>query len=164
MPSSRTINLFVFTTCAALIAGALYMQHSMGLTPCYLCITQRAFVILVGVIALIAFLHNPAETGQRRYGVLVVLSAISGAFFSIKQLWLQSLPEDRIPACGPPADYLFDAFPFQQALSMLLRGDGNCAKVQWALLGISIPGWVLAAFIGFIFVGFYQVLRGHCEC
>ena len=67
--------------------------------------------------------------------------------FSGKQLWLQSLPEDQVPACGPPADYLFEVLDFSEALSMLLQGDGNCAEVQWTLLGISIPGWTLLGFV-----------------
>ena len=159
LPTSRTINLLIFLGCSAIIAAALYMQHFMGLEPCYLCITQRVFFIAIGVIGLLAFLHNPATTGRKIYGLLTALSAVIGGYFSGKQLWLQSLPEDQVPACGPPADYLFDAFPLQEALSMLLRGDGNCAKVQWTFLDISIPGWAMAAFVGLLIVGLYQFFR-----
>ena len=84
---------------------------------------------------------------------------MGGSFFSIKQLWLQGLPEDQVPACGPPVDYLFDAFSVSEAISMLLRGDGNCAEVQWQLLGLSMPGWVLVSFIGLAGVGLLQLLR-----
>ncbi len=159
MPSIRTVNLLVFLAGVGLILAALYFQHVLGLPPCYLCITQRVFVILVGVIGLLAFLHNPGRTGQRIYQGLIILSAATGGFFSGKQLWLQSLPEDQVPACGPPPDYLFNAFPFQEALSMLLRGDGNCAKIHWTLLDISMPGWVLMAFTGFIAVAILQIAR-----
>jgi len=131
----------------------------MELIPCYLCITQRAFFIGAGIFGLIAFLHNPAATGQRVYGLLVAVISAIGGFFAIKQLWLQSLPEDQVPACGPPADYLFDAFPLQEVIAMLLRGDGNCAKVQWTFLDITIPGWALVAFTGLILIGLYQAFR-----
>ena len=112
LPNNRTIGLAMAASCAGLIAVAVfYFQNRLGLEPCYLCITQRVFVIVVGVIFLVSALHNPAAGGQKIYAALAALAASAGGFFSIKQLWLQSLPEDQIPACGPPVDYLFDAFP-----------------------------------------------------
>ena len=42
---------------------------------------------------------------------------------------------------------------------MLLRGDGNCAEVQWQLMGLSMPGWVMVSFIGFAALGVVQFLR-----
>ena len=159
MPGSRALNLLIFIATATLIAVALFMQHKMGLEPCYLCIVQRVFVILTGLIALLAYLHNPGPAGRRIYAGLTSLSALAGAGFSIRQLWLQSLPEDLVPACGPPADYLFEAFPLVEVLPMLMRGDGNCAQVQWTLLGVSIPGYTLMAFTGLAVLGLWQLLR-----
>lgn len=155
----RTLNGIGALLCAGLIATALFMQHVMGLNPCYLCIVQRVFVIATGVILLTAVIHKPARRGQRIYALLGGLSAATGAGFSIRQLWLQGLPEDKVPACGPPADYLFDALPIFDAVSMLLRGDGNCAEVQWTLLGISIPGWTLAAFVSLALLCVWQIVR-----
>ena len=160
LPNNQTLSLSAAAVCAGLIAVAiLYFQNYLGLEPCYLCMTQRVFVIAVGVIFLAAGLHNPAATGQKIYAGLATLPALGGSFFSIKQLWLQGLPEDQVPACGPPVDYLFDAFSVSEAISMLLRGDGNCAEVQWQLLGISMPGWVLVSFIALAGVGLLQLLR-----
>ncbi|MCB1666813.1 MAG: disulfide bond formation protein B [Porticoccaceae bacterium] len=159
MPSTRIMNLLIFVSSAAIIATALYMQHVMELTPCYLCITQRVFFITIGALGLLAFLHNPKAAGSRIYATLTAFLSVAGGYFSGKQLWLQSLPEDQVPACGPPAEYLFEAFPLSEALSMLLRGDGNCAKVQWTFLDISIPGWALVAFVGFLVVAILQMLR-----
>jgi protein dithiol:quinone oxidoreductase len=148
------------SACAALIAIAVfYFQNHLGLEPCYLCITQRVFIIAVGVIFLAAGLHNPLVKGQKIYASLVAATATIGGYFSIKQLWLQNLPEDKVPTCGPPVDYLFDAFSASEAISMLLRGDGNCAEVQWQLMGLSMPGWVLLSFIGFAGVAVVQILR-----
>lgn len=156
MLKGRQTNLLIFLICSGLIATALYMQHVMELNPCYLCITQRAFVILTGIFALLALIHNH---GLKVYGCLIALSALGGSFFSGKQLWLQSLPEDKVPACGPPVEYLFDAFNFNEALSMLLRGDGNCAEVQWTFLNLSIPAWTLLCFLFLTLLGFSQVIR-----
>lgn len=159
IPSIRSLNLCLFLGATGLILVALYMQHQMELIPCYLCIVQRVFVMLTGFIALVAFLHNPIGIGQKIYAGATSLSALSGAGFSIRQLWLQHLPEDQVPACGPPADYLFDALPIAEALPMLLSGDGNCAEVQWTLFNLSIPAWTLLAFTTMALLSIYQLLR-----
>lgn len=159
MPASRHIFAVIALGCALLMTIALYMQYAMNLTPCYLCIVQRVFVIAAGAIALIAFLHNPYPVGIRIYGGLTALAAAGGSGFSIRQLWLQSLPEDQVPACGPPADYLFDSFAFAEVLPLLLKGDGNCAKVDWTFLGLSIAGWLLVCFVGMILLALSQVAR-----
>ncbi|MCZ6830643.1 MAG: disulfide bond formation protein B [Gammaproteobacteria bacterium] len=147
MSASRKVFLLILLLCVAMTATALTMEHVMGLQPCYLCITQRVFILLVAALALLAVVHDPGGGGHRVYSGLVGAAALGGSFFSGKQLWLQSLPEDQVPACGPPADYLFEVLDFSEALSMLLQGDGNCAEVQWTLLGISIPGWTLLGFV-----------------
>jgi disulfide bond formation protein DsbB len=144
---------------ALLLIAVFYFQNHLGLEPCYLCVTQRVFVALTGIIFLTAALHNPSFSGNKIYAGLSLLSAVTGAYFSAKQLWLQSLPEENIPSCGPPVEYLFDAFPMSEVLAMLLRGDGNCAKVQWEFLSISMPGWVLISFIILSLLGLYQLLR-----
>ncbi|WP_349678479.1 disulfide bond formation protein B, partial [Marinimicrobium sp. UBA4509] len=143
----------------AMMAVALYMEHAMGLEPCPLCVSQRIFVILVGVWALLAFLHHPGRIGRGIYAGLGVLSAVAGGAVSSRQLWLQSLPASEVPACGPGVDYILDTFPLLDALRVMLTGDGNCAEVAWSLFGISIPGWTL---IGFILLGLahlWQALR-----
>ena len=160
LPSYRLINLAQAVAGAALIVIAIvYFQNYLGLEPCYLCITQRVFVIAVAVICAIAALHNPGQKGQRTYAGLSIGTAALGGYSSGKQLWLQSLPEDQVPACGTPVDYLFDSFSASEAISMLLRGDGNCAEVQWQLLGLSMPAWVMLAFVGFAAAGLVQFLR-----
>jgi len=161
MPSRRQLHFVGAAFCAALLGVALYMEHVMGLTPCYLCIVQRVFVLLTGLVLLAAALHDPGRIGQRIYAGLGALSALLGGGFSTRQLWLQSLPADQVPACGPPADYLFDALPWADALGMLLRGDGNCAEIQWTLWGISIPGWTLMAFAALLALCLMQGLRRH---
>lgn len=159
VPSVRKTNLLIFIACTLMILAALYMQHVMGMNPCPLCITQRIFVILTGVIALIAALHNPALTGRRIYAVLGIISPILGACFAGRQLWLQSLPADQVPACGDMAlSYMLEVFPLMDALKLLLQGDGSCAHVD-KILGLSLALWTFIAFIGLAGVNLYQLLR-----
>tara|TARA_B110001452_G_scaffold103231_1_gene85667 strand:+ start:12862 stop:13356 length:495 start_codon:yes stop_codon:yes gene_type:complete len=159
-PSYRSTNLFAGLGCGVIIAIAVfYFQNYLGLEPCYLCMTQRFFVMAVGLVFMLAAVHNPTARGRSIYSLLVIIFSLGGAFFSVKQLWLQSLPEDQVPACGPPVEYLFDAFSASEAISMLLRGDGNCAEIQWQLLGLSMPAWVLVTFMLLTGLGLSQLLR-----
>lgn len=160
IPSYRSVNIAqALASIFLIVVAILYFENHLGLEPCYLCITQRFFVICIGLICAVAALHNPAQFGQRVYAALSILCAILGGYFSSKQLWLQSLPEDQVPACGIPIDYLLDSFSLSEAIAMLVRGDGNCAEVQWQLLGLSMPAWVLIGFIGFTLLGVMQFLR-----
>ena len=160
LPSYRMVNLAqAIASLMLIIIAVAYFENSLKLEPCYLCMTQRAFVIAIGIICAFAVVHNPTQRGQRIYATLSITMAIAGSYFSGKQLWLQSLPEDQLPACGIPVDYLFDSFSATEAIGMLLRGDGNCAEVQWQLMGLSMPGWVMVSFIGFATLGVMQFLR-----
>lgn len=158
MPSLRLTNMLIFLACTAMILAAAYMEHVLKMIPCSLCITQRAFVILTGILALIAFIHNPSVMGRRIYASLGILSALLGASFAGRQLWLQSLPEDLVPACGPGLAYIFEEFPFLEALKLLLQGDGNCAHVD-KIFGLSLAAWTLMAFIGLALTNLFQALR-----
>ena len=159
IPTTRTLYWLLFASCIFLMAVALYMEHQMNLEPCPLCILQRVMVIAAGFVALVAAVHNPMTLGIRVYGIgVAVLSALGGGL-AIRQLWLQSLPESEVPACGPGLDYLLDVFPITEVLTMVLAGDGSCAEIQWTFLGLSIPGWTLVGFIGLFALGIFQAAR-----
>ncbi|WP_331343939.1 disulfide bond formation protein B [Cellvibrio sp. UBA7661] len=158
IPGIRTTNLIIFITCTAMMLAAAYMEHVMKMVPCSLCITQRGFVVLTGIMALLAAIHNPATTGRRVYAALGIISPILGACFAGRQLWLQSLPADQVPACGPGLSYMFEVFPFMEAMKLLLQGDGNCAHVD-KILGVSLAAWTFIAFIGLAVVNLYQLIR-----
>lgn len=159
MPLSiRNTNLIIFLGCVFLILVGVYLEHVMKLAPCPLCITQRALIDGVGLLALIAFIHNPGVAGRRIYAFAAVATAIAGAAFAMRQLWLQSLPADQVPACGPDLAYMFEVFPFMEAFKMLLQGDGSCAEIH-KVLGLSIPTWTLGAFIGLAIINIFQAVR-----
>ena len=143
LKNPRVGNLIGLVVCIALIAFALYVQYVLGLEPCPLCIFQRIAVIGLGVIFALAALHNPGATGRRVYAVLVAMDAAVGAGVSGRHLWLQSLPPERVPACGPGLDYMLQSFPLGETLRTVLSGSGECAQVDWRFLGLAMPGWVL---------------------
>lgn len=144
----RLACLLGFFACAALMGYALYAQHVLALEPCPLCILQRYAVIATGLVFLAGAVHAPRAWGRRVYGGLAFVTASLGAGVASHHVWLQSLPPDQAPACGPGFDYLLDAFPLRKALSMIFQGSGDCTDVDWTLLGLSMPAWTLVAFVG----------------
>ena len=160
LPSYRNINLAqVFVSVLLMAIAVGYFEKSLNLEPCYLCMTQRAFIVAIGIICTLAVAHNPGKLGQRIYASLSISMVIIGSYFSGKQLLLQSLPDSEVPSCGIPVDYLFENFSLTEAITMLLQGDGNCAEVQWQLMGLSMPSWVMISFAGFGLLGVVQLLR-----
>lgn len=157
----RLVNLYIFLFCAALLGIAMYMEHVMMLEPCPLCITQRLFFIACGLVALIAFGHNPARRGQKIYGFTSAALALGGGAFAMRQIWLQNLPEDEVPACGPSLSYMMEVFPWQEVVATMFTGDGNCAEVSWRdpVIGMSIAQWSLVGFILLALVCVWQGLR-----
>lgn len=137
-------NWLGFASCVGMMAYALYAQHVLLLEPCNLCIFQRIAVIAMGVWFFTAALHrNASRTVSRTYGSLLGLSAAFGVAVAWRHLWIQSLPADQVPACGPSLDYLMDAFPLGEALRLVFFGSGRCAEIDWSLFGLSMPAWVL---------------------
>lgn len=151
----------VLAGCLCLIAFASYLQHVRHIEPCPLCILQRMAFIATGMTALVAVLHNPAGWGSRIYAGLMLITAGAGATVSGRQIWLQYHPPTSI-ACGPDLEFMLDSFPLTQALPMLFKGTGDCAKVEWTLLGLSIPEWAAISFAGIIVVSLALVVaRRH---
>lgn len=139
--------LLGFAGCMSLLGVGAFLQIVEGLEPCPLCISQRIAILLVGVVFLVAFLHNPERKGINLYAILGALTALGGSAISIRHIWIQHLPPDKVPECGPGLDYVFENFPLADTLKLMLTGSGDCAKVDWTLFGVSIPEWTLVAFL-----------------
>lgn len=150
------LRLFILLSIIGLLGFGYFLQYVKGLEPCPLCITQRFFFFLIAGLSIISFLHNPNALFSRLYSSVGIVFSLSGASFAMRQLYLQSLPDDQVPACGPSIEYIFNNFPITEALGILLRGDGNCAEVVWSFLGLSIPAWSLTAFLLFTIIWIFQ--------
>jgi disulfide bond formation protein DsbB len=153
----------VLLAVVSMLFARLYLQAYLGLEACPLCMTQRVFVVLWGSIAFIGALHNPRGFGIRLYAALCGLAAWAGAAVAARHVWLQHLPADQVPACGPSLDYMLDTLPWRDTLGIILAGDGNCAVIDWTFLGISIPEQTLVIFCVVILVCLWQALRDYPE-
>ena len=151
--------LVLVLCCAVLLGFALYNQYVDYLDPCPLCIFQRVIFLAMGVIALLAALHNPARTGQRVYAWLVAVTATIGALIAGRHIWLQNLPADQVPECGPGLNYMLENFPLKEVLSTVLMGSGSCAEVVWSFLGMSMPMWTLIWYVGLGLMTLWVVYR-----
>lgn len=155
----RLFFLFAFLVPVALLAVAFYMEYVMNLDPCPLCWLQRYAFMAVAIVGLAAVIHNPGDVGGRLYGAMLALFAGAGLGLAGRQLWLQSLPADEAPACGSSVDYMLEVFPLMEVLAIALKGTGDCAKVLWTFMGLSIPGWT-AIFFAVIVLASLAVVFG----
>jgi disulfide bond formation protein DsbB len=143
-----------FLVCAGMIGFALYLQHVQGQEPCPLCILQRVTWLALGGIFLVAAVHGPARTGAMVYGGLLFVAAGIGMGIAGRHVWLQHLPKDQVPACGPDLDFMLRQFPLSETLQKVLSGSGECAETGWTFFGLSIAGWSL---LWFVLIGAFVV-------
>lgn len=158
--SFRIAFLLGFVICVALLGYAVYEELYQSQVPCYLCVMQRVAFIWMGLFFLIGGLHSPRAGGRRTYVVLVLIGALFGIAMSVRQLWLQSLPADQVPACGASFGTLVamlqqGSMPLGRFVAVVLHGDGNCAAVTWRFLGLSMAGWTL---IWYVLLGVWALL------
>lgn len=135
-----------------LMSYAIYAERVLYLDPCPLCITQRMFYVGIGLFAFIGMLTMKVSWIQRLAAGLMALCAVGGIATAGRQVWLQHLPKDQVPECGPGLQYWLENEPWLQTLSLLFKGDGNCAEVVWTFMGFSMGEWSLAWFVGLLLV------------
>ena len=147
--------------CAALLGFGYYLQYARGLEPCPLCHVQRGFFYAVMAVFILAAVHGPRRTAGIVYGVLVALFAAGGAAAASRQVWLQHLPADKVPQCGPDLFFMLENFPLGTTLQKLIQGSGECAKVDWTFLSLSIAEWSLACFVALALYAAWLALRAR---
>ena len=139
----RAAGLAVFLACAGLLGYAYWLQYRDFLDPCPLCIFQRVAFILLGCIALVGAIHNPKSVGRNAYALLAAVAGLLGAMVAGRHIYLQSLPADQVPECGPGLEFMLSNMPLADALQKAFTGSGECADISWTFLGLSMPWWTL---------------------
>jgi disulfide bond formation protein DsbB len=119
---------------------------------------QRGFYFALLSIFLGAALHGPRKTASAVYGLLGLVFALGGVATAGRQVWLQHLPPDQIPKCGPDLYFMLDNFPISKTITNLFRGSGECAEVTWRFVGLSIAEWSLVWFVIFAALSLWAIL------
>lgn len=134
---------------AFLLTAAEVFMHVQFMEPCLLCVSQQLAFFSIGLTAAIALVIKPSTIAPP---VITGLLSLAGGALAIRQLWLQNLPEAEVPACGASFEYLVDVLPLSELIAAMLSGSGECAEVDWTLLGLSMAGWALIAFVVFLVI------------
>ena len=157
----RSIYAFICLACIGLVAEAVFhMQDYLGLDPCPMCILSRYTFIAIALVALVGAIHGPARTGARIYSSLIALLALVGIGISARHSYLQHFPP-KLESCGTDLEFLVSNLPLSQALPKIFQGTGSCSKVEWKLLGLSIPEWAGVWFLVFAVLALWIAFRGR---
>ncbi len=150
--------LLGFAFCACLLATAYYFEYYLFMEPCPLCMVQRLATLLIGLGFLAAYVLDEYRWPTRIALAFVIASAIFGYFTADHHIYLQNLPPEEVPACGPSFDYLMETLPMSELFQIMLQGNGNCAEVSWMMLGKSMPEWTRIAFFWFAVAGGFSLI------
>jgi protein dithiol:quinone oxidoreductase len=146
MKNDRLLFALPALAAAGLLAFGYYLQYFQDQDPCPLCLVQRGFYYALVAIFGLAALHRPRRIGAALYCGAALLAALGGGAVAGRQVWLQHLPADKVPACGPDLFFMLKNLPLSRTLDKLFAGSGQCAEVNWKFLGFSIAEWSLAWF------------------
>ena len=159
--SNRWLYLAGALFAAGLIGFALFLQYVKHQDPCPLCMVQRVVFIAMLAVFVLAALHGPKRIGRRIYAVFITLLAISGIGVAGRHIWIQNLPKDQVPACGPGLDYMLETMPMSDVLKQLMHGSGECAAKGWTFLSLGIPEWSLLCYLALgvwaVFIGLRNI-------
>jgi disulfide bond formation protein DsbB len=143
MVSRRAGNALGAAACVAALAFAFYSQYGLGLVPCHLCIFQRVTVAALGIVFVLAALASRPGARGAVFAALIALTGLATIATSGRHVWIQMQPEGSIPACGADLAFMLDLFPLTEVILKVFKAGGECAKIDWSLLGLSMPAWVL---------------------
>ena len=149
----QKINLACALICAGMLGYALYATKYLGFEPCPLCMFQRVCIGALGLVFLIAALHRVRFHGAIVYGGFIFVAAAAATWVAGRHVWIQQQPPGTVPACGAPLDNLLQMFPLLEVIRKVMTGGGECGTIDWTMLGVSMPGWVLIAAVTLGLVG-----------
>src|SRR3954447_19054696 len=149
----RKINLLCALVCAGMLGYAIYAEKVLGYLPCPLCMFQRVCIAALGIVFLIAGLHRVRGVGAKFYALLVFLGAGAAIWVSGRHVWVQAQPPGTVPACGAPLDSLLQMFPLLEVVRKVMTGGGECGTIDWRLLGLTMPMWVLISSTLLLLIG-----------
>lgn len=156
LASSRFLFLMASIAAALALGISTYLEYSVGLTPCSLCVLQRLCLMLFLTNSLVACVHGPGQRGSLFYGVAGLVFATGGMALAWRQVLMQSHSFEPFSDCIAQPK-LMDSW--WCALHRVLDGAVDCANITWTLFDLSIPEWSLLFFLAVSSAMTYLLLR-----
>jgi len=143
-PGPRPVFAAFAVVSIALLAAAVAVQFLKDQPPCPLCVLQRAGFLLVGLIAVVAAIHQPRGRGAAGYCAALALAALAGLGVALRHVWVLYHPKF---GCGIDAlEQIVNGWPTAKLLPWLFHASGECAERHEPLLGLQVPEWSLIWF------------------
>ena len=146
MIAKRWYWLGLISSSALIAVAYFYFQLQKGLDPCPLCMFQRACLVGVGIMCLLGILIKPKKIASKLIAFTISVFSLLGLAIAGRQVWLQYLPADQVPECGPGLEFMMETFPLTEMIQSVFQGSGECAEVQWQFLSFSMPEWMVLVF------------------
>lgn len=141
---------------ASILFAYFYLENTLYLAPCPLCMMQRLAFFLIGTFFILSAFAPLQKTGINtliRIGKYI--SIFLGIGLAARHLHIQSLPADQIPACGLDFYGLMNTHSWAKGLWVAMQGSGDCATPdRW--LGVRIPVWSMWLYIFYLFIAVFS--------
>jgi disulfide bond formation protein DsbB len=99
--------------------------------------------------------------GGRVYGFLTLVAGATGFGIAARHTYIQYWPPADSASCGAGLNMMLQTQPFLHVLKVVLYGTGECAQIDWTLLGLSLPGWSAIGFVGLMALALWVGLTGR---
>jgi disulfide bond formation protein DsbB len=142
--------------CAAAAAFSLGVTGWLQLNPCHLCIFQRLLLMLMALMAVVAWLRAP--WGLLATGGFAVL-ALSGTITAAYQSWLQLQPPGSLSCIGAEMGPIERLVEWLGGLwPALFMASGFCEDAELVILGLSLANWALLLFSVLLGVAIWRLM------
>jgi disulfide bond formation protein DsbB len=156
---SRSLFFTLFIAGALALGVSYYLEYTVGLKPCGLCLLQRLCLALLTGVCLIGAVHGPGRGGWLLFCLVWLCSRRAGAGAAGRQMCLDSHPARQRGPCVPDLTDMFASAPWACFVRLMFKGTIDCGQVAWTLFDLSIPEWSLLFFVAMMILGIYQLLR-----
>lgn len=143
----RKLSLFGLIMCIAAVGGALFLEHQYMLAVCPLCILQRIIFYALIPIFILGAVVQPRRLLGKVYSGITFLLALAGTLLASRQVWLQYFAPPQKITCSASLERLLKVHPFLDAMKLAVLGSGECAEIDFTIMGLSLAVWSLLLFL-----------------
>lgn len=144
--SNRITALFGLVACICVLSTAYYLEQQYMLASCPLCILQRVIFMAMAVVFAYGCIGKLAGGMRYVYSSSLIIFSTLGMAIAGRQLWLQYFAPPQKLSCSASIQRLMELYPIFDVLKIILTGSGECAAIDFTILGLSIAAWSFGLF------------------